>query len=337
MPTQQSACRFLFHISITHCHCRCLGHVSYPALDRLLSAFRTDAPNCGVFTVWLGVQRFNSQSHVPQRVGGVYVNCWDNPTFLSALDCIARELRMLGAEELSTSFKLERLKKQLSRERAVVVLDEIDRAVPKDRNAILYNLSDLPTVGLICICNSQFVYFGLEERVKSRLNPVRILFQEYSSDELLDILNGRARYALAPYSYGEDILQTIARLSDGGARIAIQTLKTSAYLAENNDKKEVSALHVERAWNSAKELKKTYLLRRLPDHHRLLYELIAKKPGILSGDLRRFYLKTCNARKIKPIAIRTHVNYCKKLVELGLVQAKRAVIQGKTREFSVVQ
>jgi Cdc6-like AAA superfamily ATPase len=94
---------------------------------------------------------------------------------------------------------------------------------------------------------------------------------------------------------------------------------------------------VKRAWNSAKDLKKSYLLRKLTDHHRLLYELIAKNKGILSGDLWRLYLKTCHTKQIKPIAVRTYSDYCNKLVELGLVQAKRAAIQGKVRQFSTVQ
>jgi len=77
------------------------------------------------------------------------------------------------------------------------------------------------------------------------------------------------------------------------------------------------------------------LLRKLTDHHRLLYELIAKKAGILSGDLWRLYLKMCRTTGTKPIAIRTYSDYCNKLVEVGLVQAKRAAIQGKVREFSI--
>ena len=51
----------------------------------------------------------------------------------------------------------------------------------------------------------------------------------------------------------------------------------------------------------------------------------------------RLYLKTCTARQIKPIALRTYSEYCYKLVDFGMVQAKRAAIQGKVREFSVVQ
>lgn len=270
-------------------------------------------------------------------ITGVYVNCWEYPTFFAVLERIALELRMLGAEKLSTSFKLERLKRHISKERLVVVLDEIDQPPPKERNAILYNLSEIPKVGLICACNSQHVYFGLEDRVKSRLNPVRLLFGEYNQDELFEILIPRAQYALAPGSYSENLLLTIAGLARGDARIAIQTLKNAAYLAERDDRKEIGSSHVKRAWNSVKDMKKTYLLRKLTDHHRLLFELVAKSKKVLSGDLWRLYLKTCNSKKIRPIAVRTYSDYCNKLVELGLVQAKRAAIQGKVREFSIVK
>ena len=39
-------------------------------------------------------------------------------------------------------------------------------------------------------------------------------------------------------------------------------------------------------------------------------------------------------KKIKPIAIRTYSEYCNKLIDMGLIEAKRAAIQGKVREFS---
>jgi cell division control protein 6 len=269
-------------------------------------------------------------------VRGIYVNCWENPTFFSVLDRIARELRMLGAEKLSTSFKLERLKLHLSNRRVLLVLDEIDQPPPKERNAILYSFSAIPSVGLICTCNSQHVYFGLEERVQSRLDPVWILFHEYSPDQLFQILEQRAQYGLAPETYTRNLLRTIAGIADGDARVAIQTLKNAAYLAESAGHEEIKASHVRRARNSAIDLKKTHLLTNLTDHHRLLYELVSKNSGILSGDLWRLYLKTCHARMIKPIAIRTYSDYCNKLVELGLVQTKRAAIQGKVREFSVL-
>ncbi len=273
--------------------------------------------------------------HQEAGIKGIYVNCWENPTFFSVLERIAIELRMLGADKLSTSFKLERLKRHISRERLVIILDEINQPPPKERHSILYNLSDLPTVGLICACNSEHVYFGLEERVKSRLNPAQVFFKDYSCDELFSILNHRAQYALTPGTCDEGLLRLIAQLATGDARVAIQTLKNAVYIAERDGQGPIMTSHVKQAWNNSKTLKKAFILHKLTDHHKLLFELIAGNPGILSGDLWRLYLRTCTSKAIKPIAIRTYSDYCNKLVETGLIRAKRAAIQGKVREFNV--
>jgi len=98
--------------------------------------------------------------------------------------------------------------------------------------------------------------------------------------------------------------------------------------------KSIDEAHLRRAWNAAKDVKKACLLGKLTDHHRLLYDLISKNSGILSGDLWRLYLKTCGNRSLKPIAVRTYSDYCNDLVSYGLIVAKRAAIQGKVREFS---
>ena len=91
----------------------------------------------------------------------------------------------------------------------------MDQPPSKERNAILYNLSDLPGVALVCACNSQYAYFVLEDRVKSRLDPARILFEEYSSEDVFHILHQRVQFGLTPGSYTEDVLRRIGRLADG--------------------------------------------------------------------------------------------------------------------------
>jgi archaeal cell division control protein 6 len=266
-------------------------------------------------------------------IKGIYVNCWENPTFYSMLDYIAREVRMLGAEKLSTSFKLDRLKRHIANERLIIFLDEIDQSPPRERNAILYTLADLPSVGLICASNSQHAYFDLEERVKSRLNPARVIFKAYTTEEMIEILSSRVIISLAPKTCSNEILNEITDLSAGDARLAIKTLTNAAYLAEKDRRVKIEPNHVTEAWNFAKDVKKTYLLNALTDTHKLLFELIKKNPGILSGDLWRLYLKTCHERNLDPIAMRTYSDYCNKLVELKLVRSKRAAIQGKVREF----
>ena len=109
-----------------------------------------------------------------------------------------------------------------------------------------------------------------------------------------------------------------------------------AQTREKDAMERVTTKHVQEAWNSARNHKKTYLLRKLTDHHRLLYELIARSPGVLSGDLWRLYLKKCHTRNLKPIAIRTYSEYCNRLNDIGLIQANRAAIQGKVREFRTI-
>lgn len=270
-------------------------------------------------------------------VKGLYVNCWEYPTYFSVLDRIVRELRVLGAERLTVSFKLERLQRHIGDEPLVIVLDEIDQPAPKERHSLLYNLAQLGRVGLVCVCNSDHVYFGLDERIKSRLNALRIHYPPYSEDDLLAILRQRAEHALVPGTWSETDLRRIARLADGDARVAIQTLRNAALLAERDGANRVHERHIRKGWRSVKDIKKTYLLRKLTDHHRLLYELIASHPGILSGDLWRLYLKTCKRKGIEPIAVRTYSDYCNKLASLGLVEAKRAPIQGKVRQFSPVK
>ena len=267
-------------------------------------------------------------------VKGLYVNCWEYPTYFSALDRIVRELRVLGAERLTVSFKLERLQRYLDQDPLVLVLDEIDQPSPKERHSILYNLSQIRNVGLICVCNSEHAYFALEERIKSRLNAMRIRLPEYSVEDLVTILNRRALEALTENSWSERHLLKIARLAQGDARVAIQSLRNAAILAERDQASSICSRHVDAGWNSSKDIKMTYLLRKLTDHHRLLYELVAKRPGILSGDLWRLYLRTCRQKALTPIAVRTFSDYCNKLAELGLIRAKRAAIQGKVREFS---
>lgn len=270
-------------------------------------------------------------------IQGLYINCWENQTFFSVLDYLTRELRMFGADKLSTSFKLDRIKRHISDKHMIIFLDEIDQPSPRQRNTILYNLSDLPAVGLICACNSHHTYFDLDIRVRSRLDPVQIFFERYPALEILGILNQRVQQAFTPDGYTTELLHEIARISGGDARLALQTLKSAAYMAEKENHKQVTRQHIGQSWNSIRNGRKTSKLRKLTDHHRLLYRLICKNPNILSGDLWRLYLKTCRTKGLKAIAIRTYSDYCNKLLESGLVQMKRAPIKGKVREFNAIE
>ena len=190
------------------------------------------------------------------NVQGLYINCWENPTFFAVLDKIVRELKILGAEKLNSSFKLERLQKFLKGKPFVLILDEIDQPHLKERNNILHNFCNMHNICLISICNNKYVLYSLDERIKSRLNAQWIEFTPYSIEDMVFILKHRAHLALEHGSYNESILKKIAELADRDARIAIQTLKNAAYLAQKKLSNYITHLHVHEGHVSTKHLKK---------------------------------------------------------------------------------
>lgn len=264
-----------------------------------------------------------------------YVDCWKHNTFYSVIEKIVVDLRILGADKLNTSFKLERFERYIEDKPFIVILDEIDQPCPKERNSMLYNLSSLGKVGLIAVCNSKYNLFGLDERVKSRLQPTRIEFPAYSVSDLTFILRQRAEWALHPKTWDDRILQKIAELSGGDARVAIQTLKNASHHAEKEYRDKIQMEDVRKGYNSAKDLKRTYLLNKLTEHHRLLYEVVKRQKQALSGGVWKLYLKECEANKLKPMAVRTFSSYTNKLKELGLIKVERALVKGKVRLLKV--
>jgi len=269
------------------------------------------------------------------NVNGVYINCWENSTLHSIMDKIVRELRMLGAEKISTVFKLEQFTKFIEGKPFLLILDEIDQPMPKDRNLILYNLCDIGRLGLLCISAEKKSIFELDERVRSRLNPKLMEFPSYSIGELHHILNQRAESALSPETWDSIIIDKICALANGDARIAIQTLKNAAIVAENERSPAINSSHLEKGWTNAKGLKMGYILNSLTIHHRMIYFIIKKKGAIMSGDLWNFYLSQCKKRKMQPMASRTFSLYIQQLISKNLIKWERAGIRGNVRVFKI--
>jgi Cdc6-like AAA superfamily ATPase len=167
-------------------------------------------------------------------IKGTYVNCWHHDSLYSILDYITAELRILRAEEQRTARKLEKFKQHLKQEPFLLILDEMDKPSPKDRASIIYCFCCLPKVGLISISNTCDPLFEFDARVRSRLNPALVVFGPYSSDDLAAILTERAQDALASGSWDRKLLRQMAELANGDARIALQTLKKAAWIAERD-------------------------------------------------------------------------------------------------------
>lgn len=106
----------------------------------------------------------------------------------------------------------------------LVILDEVNMAPPRERNDVIYHLTEMDNMGVVCICDQDDVLYSLEDRVRSRFMPVRIGFPPYSEDELAKMLTHRAETALCPDTWDAEAIRTMALLANGDARIAIGAL-----------------------------------------------------------------------------------------------------------------
>jgi len=322
------------NVPVRESHIRELANCLMPALKnkKPVHAWLHGRPGTGkTLTSKFILRKINNEAYV----NGVYINCWEHNSYYSVLDKLVRELRILGAEKLNTSFKLERLENHLRRKPFVIVLDEIDLPKKIERDSIIYNLCNIGNVGLICVCNSRSVLYSMDERIRSRLNARLLEFNHYNESDLVFILRRRAELALNPASWSEKILEMIAELAEGDARVAIQTLKKAAYNAENDFSERIRSKHIKDGYNSVRQIKKTYILNKLTSHHRLLFDLVKERKNIHSGQLWKAYLEKCASLDKRPIALRTFSEYMNKLIELDLIQWDRALVKGKVRVFKI--
>ena len=277
------------------------------------------------------------------NVMGVYIDCRQARTFYTLLEKILEGLRRFGLFALPKTLernlyiKLETLRKcsQSCKRPLIIVLDEIDQLTERERNNMLYNLSTMERLGLICIAGSRYPLVLLDDRVNSRLNPTRIEFKPYTVKNLTEILRARASLALAPGTYDEIILEKIAEMAEGDARVAFQILRMAANLAEEENARAISIQHIQKSYRSATELKMDYELKQLSPHHRLLYEIIKGSPKITSSNLWRRYVEGCKAMDNEPHSERSFNAYLHDLIRAGLIIRKRLNIRGKVFAYSI--
>lgn len=267
-------------------------------------------------------------------VGALYINCARYSTLYSILDAALKELRLLGAESPNTTFKLERFLDFIKKKPFIVILDEIDFPSPKERNNILYNLARNGNIGIICISQCDKTYHCLDQRVRSRLSARTLEFQPYAIEQILKILEDRAKASLKPGSWNNAVLSNVAGVAQGDARVAIEMLKGAAEHAESKGQK-LDAEHLHDISKEAKGVETHHALGKLTEHHRIIYRIIENKPDINSGDLWKAYEDFCKHAGFQTLARRTFSAYVMALENLNLVHSEKLAVKGKVKRFRV--
>jgi cell division control protein 6 len=268
------------------------------------------------------------------RASAFYVNCWECKTLNAVLDRLIEQAHIM-LSQTDHSIKIKRLKEKIGSKACVIALDEIDKLDRKNLNDVLYLLKSLGKVGIIGISNTRRYLLDFDPRVTSRISFNSILFPPYSNEELKIILKHRILDCKSLYSdtWSEKILEKIADLSAGDARVAIQTLRNSAHIAEKAGKNKISEEDVDAGYEEAKEIKRKYELEKLSEHHRIIFDIIKDKPGIMSNVLFDKYKDEAMKRRLEPKSMRSVSNYVNELVTLKYVKFNKANLRGNVRSF----
>ena len=266
----------------------------------------------------------------------VEIDCWEMDTYHRVLDEIARQLDRASTKRTPLEDKVRGFGKQeveacLDGHPLAVVLDQIDQPSPKERNAILYNLSQLGHVQIVCVTSDAEPLTDMDARVRSRLNPVAIKFRPYSADQVRDILKGRAKQGLREGTWTDATIGGITQLAQGDVRLAVRLLRDAANLAAQDGSVSIECKHVKTAGQSVWRDGHAQKLAKLSHHHRLLYKMAPRKVPIASDRLRRAYVSSCQAQQIEPIAQRTYTKYLRAMIKAKLLHEMPAPGRGNLR------
>jgi len=261
------------------------------------------------------------------KARGAYVNCWKRNTTHAALVEILNQLDIYTNYRQAVTDLLKYLEKESERKQVIVCLDEVDAL---DSMELLYDLSR-SGIGVVAVSNDPYVLVDLDTRIKSSLSVESIEFPAYDVDAVYEILQQRKPYAFLPGAAPERALKLAARLSAGDARIALETVRRAALMAEDDEREALNIDDVKKAFTGGtKNLRKTEALKRLNEHEKTIYLLLEEKKELSTKDLWDEY----NKRVKDPASQRSYRNYCNHLVRLGLVEAS-GKLTGRKYRFMV--
>ena len=253
----------------------------------------------------------------------VYVNCWNVRSRHKILSEILLQMNQMvhGRESIE---ELTKIFERVPKKRLVVCLDEADQL--RD-TSILYNLAR-NSVAVILIANSEFFLAELDPRVSSSLWLRRVEFKKYSATELTDILSERVEYSLKPGAIDDHVIHIISTVANGDARVALQTLRTAARLAERKGSAKISIDEMRGAVREARLSKRAYLITKLNPNERLLYGILEARGKTKSGTLYQDYRKQVD----NPLQERAYRENMERLAEKGLVIALGT---GRGRSYAI--
>ena len=234
----------------------------------------------------------------------------------------------------------------------IIVLDEIDKSFKKNGDDIFYFLTTVNSmlkrsrVSIIGITNnSKFTEECLTPKIRSRLGEEKIIFPPYSLDQLIDILNDRAKIAFYPDVLDPSVINYCAAVSaqdSGDARKALDLLRIAADIAERNSDSQITPAHVDFARQKIELDAFTEIIKTLTDQSKVVLRSIIDNPKsengyVNTGDVYVTYTNIANQLYLPILTQRRVADLISELDMLGIINARVKSFgrKGRTKEINV--
>jgi cell division control protein 6 len=257
--------------------------------------------------------------------------------------------RGYSAEEL-----LGTLMQILDEENAFIILtlDEFESLIEREGSEAVYKLTRLQEarqnkpqrLSLICILRNLKTTERLDSSTRSTLQSNIIDLEEYSKQQLIDILNDRISLAFKPLAVPEETVSLVAELafSEGGnARFGIELLWRSGKYANAEDLMTATPECVRKAVSSIVPIMRKSDLASLGSHEKLFLLAIAKlfkesqKARISLSEAEQTYAVVCEEFNTSPNTHTQLWKYLHSLLSLGIVKTEVSTGTSRGRSTAI--
>ncbi len=221
----------------------------------------------------------------------------------------------------------------------ILSLDEFDSLIEKEGGEAVYKLTRLQEMrqnkpqrlSLMCILRSPETLRQLDASTRSTLQSNIISLQEYSKQELTDILNDRIPLAFKPFAVPDETVGLVAELAyseSGNARFGIELLWRAGKYADAENLDTVIPECVRKAASSIIPAVRKNELSTLGLHEKLLLLAIARlfrqnqKATMSLTEAERAYAVLCEEFTVSPNSHTQLWKYLKDFSKLGITETE---------------
>ncbi|MBX5327664.1 MAG: ORC1-type DNA replication protein [Candidatus Bathyarchaeia archaeon] len=231
----------------------------------------------------------------------------------------------------------------------ILVLDELEALIQNEGADSIYKLTRIQEsrlkapqrLSLVCIIRELDCLDALDESTKSTLQRNIIFLEEYTKNQLRDILNSRVALAFRNGVVDEEVVNLIAEQAEkehGNARYAIELLWRAGKYADASGLREVSPDCVRRASSSVYPTVQKDAVFSLELHEKLFLLGVARRfkqtnaTYITMGEAEEAYYIVCEEYGEKPRGHTQLWKYVNNLSATDIIGAKvsEGGVRGKT-------